>query len=52
MSNDNKCPECGNSSIHLDTAVLSALDGCKTCELVLEKYNEFKAQIAGKDVLR
>lgn len=46
MSDDQKCPECGNPSSDLIYCILAAIDGCKTCELVLEKHNEFKDKIA------
>lgn len=46
MSDDQKCPECGNPSSGLLYYILAASDGCKTCGLVLEKHNEFKDKIA------
>ena len=44
-----RCEECKCLSNFLDAVIVSAIDGCKTCELVLEKTNALKDKIAEHD---
>jgi len=41
---ENRCAECGGRSTDLIYVILSASDGCSTCEEALSRYNKRKEE--------